>query len=300
MDKNQLDGLLALKLVAEKRNFTAAAEELGISPPAISKMIKQLEKRLGVALLTRTTRSTSLTEAGIRFLGQAGPGLEQILSAITSVGSYADKPSGVLRINLPRATYQPYIEPLLASFAKKYPDITVDLYFSDQTEDVVQSGFDAGIRHSDILAQDMVAVRISGPIRFVVVGSKKYLDKMGRPKTPKDLLLHNCLKFRFGSSSVYDRWEFEHNGRDFQVHVKGSVIMNDPLLLVDAAVGGMGLTYVLEDTVKDYLKSGKLEVVLNQFAPSSAGYFLYYPKRSQVQPKLRAFIGHIKEHLNVR
>lgn len=294
MDKNQLNGLLALKLVADKRNFTAAAEELGVSPPAISKMIKHLESRLGAPLLTRTTRSTSLTEAGEKFLDQAGPALDQILTAIKGVGKYAEKPSGILKINLPRSTFHPYIEPVLNSFAKKHPDVIVDLHFADHTEDVVESGFDAGIRHADILAKDMVAVRISDAIRFIVVGSKKYLDKVGRPKAPKDLLSHNCLRLRFGSARVYERWEFENKGKDIQVQVKGSLIMNDPLLLIDAAINGLGLIYTVDDSVKEHLKSGKLEEVLVQFAPSSTGYYLYYPQRSQVQPKLRAFIDHVK------
>jgi DNA-binding transcriptional LysR family regulator len=297
MDKSDLDGLLALKLVAEKRNFKAAADELRISPAAISKMIKQVEKRLGVALLSRTTRSTSLTEAGERFLREAGPGIDQVLAAVRGVGSYTDKPSGILRINLPRATFQPYIEPLISSFTKKHPDVTVDLYFEDHKSDVVESGFDAGVRHSDILAKDMIAVRISGPIRFIAAGSKKYLDKAGRPKQPKDLLSHNCIRFRLGSAGIYDRWEFEHKGRDIQVQVKGSLIMNDPLLMVEAAVNGLGLVYTVEDSVEPQLKSGKLEIVLDQFAPSSTGYYLYYPQRSQMQPKLRAFVEHIREAL---
>jgi DNA-binding transcriptional LysR family regulator len=296
MDKDQLDGLLALKLVAEKRNFTAAAEELGVSPPAISKMVKHLEQRLGVALLSRTTRSTSLTEAGERFLSQTGPALEQILGAIKGVGSYAVKPSGTLRINLPRAAFHPYVEPLLQSFAKKNPDVTVDLYFEDETSDIIEGGFDAGIRHSDILAKDMIGIRLSGPIRFVIAGSKKYLDKAGRPKQPKDLLTHNCIRFRFGHTSIYDRWEFEHKGRDLQVHVKGSLIMNDPLLLIDAAVDGWGLIYTVDDSIRDHLKSGKLETVLDQYAPSSTGYYLYYPQRSNSQPKLRAFVEHIQDY----
>src|SRR5688572_20848044 len=263
MEKDQLDGLLALKLVAEKRNFTAAADELSISAPAISKMIKHLEQRLGVSLLSRTTRSTSLTEAGERFLNQVGPALDQILVAIRSANEYAERPSGLLRINLPRAIYRPFIEPVIGSFRKKYPEVTVELFFEDQTSDVVASGFDAGVRHSDILAKDMIAVRISGPIRFVVAGSKRYLDKAGRPKAPKDLLGQDCILFRFGSAGVYDRWEFEQKGRDIQVHVKGSVIMNDPLLITDAAVDGLGLIYSLEDAIRDELKSGKLEVVLS-------------------------------------
>ncbi len=294
MEKDQLDGLLALKLVAEKRNFTAAADELGISPPAISKMIKHLEKRIGVSFLARTTRSTSLTEAGERFLNQVGPALDEILSAIRSANEYAEKPSGLLRVNLPRAIYRPFIEPILGSFRKKFPEVNVELYFEDQTSDIVASGFDVGVRHSDILAQDMIAVRLSGPIRFVVAGSKKYLDKAGRPKTPKDLLGHDCIVFRFGSTGIYDRWEFEQKGRDIQVQVKGSVIMNDPLLITDGAVNGLGLIYTVEDAIRDELKSGRLEVVLGQFASKSAGYYLYYPQKSEGQPKLNAFIEHIR------
>lgn len=297
MKKDELDGLLALKLVAEKKNFTAAAEQLNISPPAISKMIKLLEKRLGVTLLSRTTRSTSLTEAGERFLNQAGPALEVILSAIRGASSYTDKPSGLLRVNLPRATYRPYIQPLIASFLQKYPDVSVEFYFEDQTSDIVASGFDAGIRHSDILAKDMIAVRLSGPIRFVVAGSKKYLEQFGKPKTPQELLSHKCLLFRLGSGGVYDRWEFEQKGRDIQVQVKGSLIMNDPLLITEAAVNGLGLMYVVEDAIRDHLKSGKLELVLGQYASESTGYFIYYPQRSQSQPKLRAFVDHLKNEV---
>lgn len=294
MDKDQLNGLLALKQVADKRNFTAAANELGISAPAVSKIIKQLEKRLGVTLLNRTTRSTSLTEAGERFLSEAGPALDQILLAIRKVGNYSEKPSGLLRINLPRSTYHSYIEPILASFTKKYPEVSIELYFEDQTSDIVASGFDAGIRHSEIVAKDMIAVRLSGTIRFVVVGSKKYLDKTGRPKHPHDLLMHNCIRFRFGSTGIYDRWEFEQKGKDIQVQVKGSLIMNDPILINEAVLNGLGLMYTVEDAVRDELDSGKLEIVLEQFAQASTGYYLYYPQRSQTQPKLRAFVDHLK------
>lgn len=296
MDKNVLDGLIALKLVAEKRSFTAAADELSISPPAISKLIRQLEKRFGAQLLSRTTRSTSLTEAGKRFLTEAGPALDQILSAIQNVGAYAEKPSGLLRINLPRSPFI-HLEPILQSFAKKHPEITVELFFEDHMTDIIEGGFDAGIRHSDILAKDMVAVRMSNKIRFVVAGSKKYLDKAGRPKQPKDLLSHQCIRLRLGANFFYDRWEFEHRGRDLQVQVKGSLIMNDPLLLINAALSGHGLIYAVEDNVKPYIKSGQMEVVLDQYACESSGFYLYFPQRSQTQPKLRAFVDHLRNSM---
>ncbi len=297
MNNSQLDGLLALKIVAEKSNFTAAADHLGISPSAISQIIRQLEKRLGVALLNRTTRSTSLTEAGQRFLNQAGPAIDQILLALDDVGTYAEKPTGLLRLNMPRIVYPTYLAPIVASFTKKYPDICVEVFFEDQASDVVESGFDAGIRLSDILAKDMVAIKLYGPVRFVIAGAPKYLNKAGRPKHPKELLSHNCLRARLGPSYIYERWEFENKGKEFQVQVKGSLIFNDSLIMHHAAIEGAGLIYTTEDAIAEKVKSGKLEVVLEQYAASSAGFYLYYPRRSQVLPKLRVFIDHIREHL---
>jgi DNA-binding transcriptional LysR family regulator len=295
MNKDQLDGLLALKLVAEKRNFTAAAEELEISPSAVSQLVKQLESRLGVALLSRTTRSTSLTEAGEQFLNLAGPALDQILVALEAVGSYAQKPSGLLRLNMPRVIYPSLLAPIITSFTKKYPDVCVEVFFEDQASDIVESGFDAGIRLSDILAKDMVAIKLIGPVKFVTAGAPKYFNKMGRPKHPKDLLMHNCMRIRLGSAGLYDRWEFEQKGKAFQVQVKGSLIFNDSLVMSNAACEGAGILYTTEDAIADKVRSGKLEIVLNQFAPTSAGFYLYYPKRSQVLPKLRAFIDHLRE-----
>jgi len=293
MYNDQLSGLLALKAVAERLNFTRAAQQLGVSSSAVSQAIKVLERRLGVALLSRTTRSTSLTEAGKKFLAEAGPGLDQVLSALGNVGDYAKTPSGLLRINLPRQIYRSYLAPLVTSFLKKYPDITIELYFEDQTSDVVGNGFDAGIRLSDILAKDMVALKLFGPVRFVTAASPDYLNKIGRPKHPQDLLTHNCICPRLGAG-IYDKWEFEHKGKEFQVQVNGSLILNDSMLNLEAAKEGAGIIYTFEDAIKDEIRSGKLEIVLKSYACVSEGFYLYYPKRSQVLPKLRAFIDHIK------
>jgi DNA-binding transcriptional LysR family regulator len=293
MIKDQLDGLLALKLVADRRSFTAAASALRISPSAISQIIRQLERRVGIALLTRTTRSMSLTEAGERFLAQAGPAIDQILAAMEDLGTYARKPSGLLRINLPRAVYPTYLAPLITSFAQAYPDITVELCFEDGQSDIVGSGFDAGIRLSDILVKDMIATKLFGPVRFVVAASPRYLDRAGRPKHPKDLLSHNCITSRLGSR-LYDGWEFEHKGKDFQVQVKGTLIFNDSALIARAAADGMGMIYTAEDAIREEVRTGKLEIVLAPFAATSAGFYLYYPSQSQALPKLRAFIDHVK------
>jgi len=295
MNHNQLDGLLALKVVAEKRNFTAAAGELGISPSAMSQVIKQLELRIGVALLSRTTRTTALTEAGARFLKRAGPAMDELLSALNEVGSYAEKPSGLLRLNVPRGIYPLEIAPLVKSFLKKYPEVTVEVYLEDETTNLVERGFDAGIRLSDILEQDMVATKLFGPVRFITAGAPKYFERHGRPKHLKDLLKHNCLIARLGPNFLYDRWEFEHRGAEFQVHVKGSLILNDSLMIKKAALDGQGIIYTTEGSVADRVKAGKLEVVLAPFAAVSTGFYLYYPRAAQVQPKLRAFIEHVKE-----
>jgi DNA-binding transcriptional LysR family regulator len=293
MNNGQLDGLIALKMVAEKRNFAAAATALGISPSAISQIIKQLEGRLGIALLTRTTRSTSLSEAGEKFLAQAAPAIDQILGAIDEVGTYAQKPSGTLRINLPRLVYRSYLEPIVTSFIAKYPEISVELFIEDAQSDVVDEGFDAGIRLSDILVKDMVAMKLFGPVRFITAASPKYLNKMGRPKHPKDLLSHNCIRARLGKG-LYDRWEFESKGKDFKVQVKGNLILNDSFLSLGAAIDGAGIIYTMESAIENEIKAGKLEVVLGQYAATSAGFYLYYPKRSQVQPKLRVFIEFLR------
>jgi DNA-binding transcriptional LysR family regulator len=294
MEKNQLDGLLALKLVADKRNFTAAANALRVSPQAISKMIKELEKRMGVTLLTRTTRTTSPTEAGERFLRQAGPALDQILLAMNDAVSFSVKPTGRLRLNVPPVIYANYLKRIVTTFIKKYPEVSVELCFENAATDIFKRGFDAGIRVSDILAKDMVALKLFGPVRFVVAGSPKYLNKVERPKHPKDLLTHDCIRVGVGER-VYDRWEFESKGKAFEVQVKGSLITNDSNLALEAAVDGYGLVYTNEDGITDKVESGKLEIVLNQFAPNSDGYYLYFPQRSQVQPKLRAFIDHIHD-----
>jgi DNA-binding transcriptional LysR family regulator len=299
MDKNQLDGLLALKLVADKRNFTAAAKTLRVSPSAISKMIRQLEARLGVTLLTRTTRATSLTEAGERFLSQAGPALELILAAMRDAGSFAEKPAGRLRLNVPQLIYPNFLKAVVASFVKKYPDVTVEIFLENAATNIFERGFDAGIRVSDILAQDMVALKLLGPIRWVAAGAPKYLDKFGRPEHPKDLLSHDCICVGAGDR-VYDRWEFKKAGKEFAVQVRGSLIMNDATLALDAALDGLGLLYANENSIIDKVEAGKLEIVLDQYAATSSGIYLYYPQRSQVHPKLRAFIEHVKEYQRLK
>ncbi len=297
MNNDQLNGLIALKAVAEKKNFTVAAESLKISPSAISQNIKQLESRLGVALLSRTTRSVSLSEAGEKFLNRANPAIDQILSALNEVSTYGQNPSGTLRINLPRVIYKNCAEPLISSFRNKYPEINVELFFEDQQSEIFERGFDAGIRLSDILAKDVIAIKISGPVKFVTVAAPQYLKKHGIPKHPKDLLQHHCIVSRLGEQRLYERWEFEHKNKEFAVQVKGSLILNDFNYAIDSAMKGHGITYTTKDAVKDEIAANKLKILLADFAPTSTGFYLYYPSSSQVLPKLRAFIDHTRNFL---
>lgn len=293
MNKDQLDGLITLKMVSKTNSFSKAADVLGISHSAVSQIIKALETRVGITLISRTTRSISLTEAGQRFLANAGPAIDQILSAFEDIGTFADRPSGVLRINLPRLVYPHYLAPVVRSFLKKYPELTIDLCFQDGKTDIVGEGFDAGIRLSDILIKDMVAIKLFGPVTFVVAGSPKYFKKNVRPKTPQDLLTHNCIRVNLGNY-LYDKWEFEQRGKEFEVQVKGNLIMNDSFLAISTAIAGEGLIYTSKDSIADQINSNELEIVLESFASTSSGFYLYYPKQSQVMPKLRAFIDHVK------
>lgn len=295
MEKDQLDGLLAFSLVAEKRSFTAAAETLRISPSAVSKLIKQLEARLGVTLLTRTTRATSLTEAGEKFFSKSAPALESIFVAMKEAGSLGEKPAGRLRLNVPQMIYPNYLKRVVETFNAKYPDVTVEIFFENAATNIFEKGFDAGIRVANILAQDLVAIKLFGPIRYVVAGAPQYFKKFGRPEHPKNLLTHACLCVGSGVR-VYDRWEFESEGKSFMVQVSGALITNDMMVATDAALDGRGLIFVSEDSIADKVKSGSLEIVLRQYAETSDGIYLYYPQRSQVHPKLRVFIEHIKQY----
>jgi DNA-binding transcriptional LysR family regulator len=293
-----LNGLIALKIVAEKNNFTTAAKEIGVSTSAISQTIKQLEKKLGCTLLNRTTRSISLTEIGAYFLSQYKPSLEQLLNTMEQMGTYTGKPIGTLRLNLPRGAWSVVIKPVLAGFQKKYPEIIVELFFEDNLVDMVSGGFDAGIRVSEMTAGDMTAIRVSKPFRFMVAGSPNYLKKHGIPKHPKDLLKHNCIHYKFAAGYIYKRWEFEENGRDISIETQGTLIVNDPLIITEMGVKDMGLIYLTDDILKHYVEKNELSFVLEDFASHSDGYYLYYPNVSQVSPKLRAFIDYMKDYMH--
>lgn len=293
-----LNGLIALKIVAEKGNFTSAAKEMGVSTSAMSQTIKKLENKLGCTLLNRTTRSISLTEIGKNFLQQYKPSLENLINSIEQLGSFTGKPIGTLRLNLPHSSWITVLKPIILGFQKKYPEIILELFFEDSLIDMVKEGFDAGIRPSEMTAGDMTAIRISRPFKYVVAGSQDYFKKYGIPKHPKDLLNHNCIQYRFGNGNIYKKWEFEKNGKDINVETKGNLVVNDSFVMIESGLNGLGLFYTTKDHIEKYLETKELVIVLEDYSPHSEGYYLYYPSISQVSPKLRAFIDYIKDNKN--
>lgn len=296
MNKDQFDGLIALKVVAEKRSFSAAAQELQVSPPAVSKMISGLEEKMGITLLTRTTRSVSLSQAGRIFLDQAGPAMEQIIMAQENAKSFGKSTTGTLKLNMPGIFYPYYISKQIQSFLKKYPEVTIDIFADDQATNIFEAGYDAGIRIDDILAKDLIALKLFGPVEFVTVASPKYLKESGTPKHPKDLLEHNCVRHRFGSgNNIYERWEFEEKKKEFSVKISGNIILNNSENIREAALSDVGIIYTERGNIQKYLESGELTLVLEKYIAKSSGYYLYYPHRQNMSPTLRAFIDHMKE-----
>jgi DNA-binding transcriptional LysR family regulator len=297
MQRGQLDFVPVFLRVAERRSFTAAAVELGVTAAAVSHGIKQLEARIGVALFARTTRDVALTEAGRRFLELARPGAEQIDQAFAAARSLGSTPAGLLRLNVPRVVLAGIIEPLLDGFCAAYPQVELEIAVSDQLVNIVEEGFDAGIRVSEMIAADMVAVRLLPPFRYCVVASSAYLARYGRPLRPEDLKRHRCINYRQPRRGTLYRWEFEEGGREIEIAVAGQIITNDSGVMMMAAVKGRGLVYTLEPTAAPLIAQGKLERVLEPYCPTSPGFFLYFPSRAQVMPKLRAFIDYARGHL---
>jgi DNA-binding transcriptional LysR family regulator len=288
-----LDGVEAFLSVARHRSFRKAADELGVTTSAVSQAVRVLESRVGVALFIRTTRSVGLTEAGERFHARARPAFEELVSASEAARELADRPSGLLRLTVPRGAVPILLEPIIASFCRAYPEVQVEIVANEELVDLALEGFDAGVRMGQFIAPDMIAVRLSPPFRLVVVGSPSYLANRLAPELPAQLSDHACLRWRRSGGVIAD-WSFNDNGRPIEVAVNGPYIANDFPTLLGAAVEGVGLTQLPEPIVARFLAEGKLLRVLDRFAPVAPGVFLYHPGRHQVMPKLRAFIEHIK------
>jgi len=290
-DLRDLDAFVA---VARTRNFRRAAIEQGVSVSSLSQRLRDMEERLGVRLMNRTTRSVALTEAGELLLARVGPAISDVGAALDQVRGLRAVPSGRLRINAPPPAIDLVLAPMVAPFLAAHPKIDLEIVGESSFVDIVATGFDAGVRYGEHLAQDMIAVSLGSPQRYAVVASSEYVARHGRPKHPKDLLDHNCIRTRFGSGAMLD-WEFEKSGRVVKVAPPGKLIANYPGLARQAALDGVGFWRTFEDYVSDDVRSGRLIGVLEDWCAPFPGPFLYYPSRRQPPPALRAFVAFVAE-----
>jgi DNA-binding transcriptional LysR family regulator len=291
-----LDGVEAFLSVAQHRSFRRAAAELGVTPSAISQAVRALEARVGAALFMRTTRSVGLTEAGERFLSRAKPAFEELVAASETARDLGRRPTGLLRLSVPRVVVPLVLEPVIASFCEAYPDIELEIAASAEMVDLVTGGYDAGIRLGQFIAPDMIVVRLTPPFPFVVVGSPDYLRRRKPPERIDDLRQHACLRMRRSNGSIAP-WSFVDGNKAIEAIVSGPFIAHDYPTILGAALQGVGLAQMPGPLAKAAIAAGRLQAVLAPFAVITPGVFLYYPGRHQALPKLRAFIEHMKGRL---
>jgi DNA-binding transcriptional LysR family regulator len=287
--------LQAFLVVARLRSFSDAARELGVSRSAVSQSVRQLEEHLKVVLLARTTRSVSLTEAGKRLVDGAGPALRQAVAALGAVAAQPGEIVGRLRLSVPRAAVPFVVDPVLPAFRARHPRIEVEVDVEDRLVDIVAEGYDAGVRLTEAIERDMVQVRLTDPFRFAVVGAPDYLARRGTPQRPEDLLRHECLTFRSRTTGALYAWELERGRRTWRVPVRGGVVCNDIALTISLAERGLGLAYAFEPRVTEQLRSGRLQLVLEPYAATVPGFFLYFPRGSRHSAPLRLLIDAAKE-----
>lgn len=284
MPRQNINDLLAFRAVARERSFTRAAAQIGVSPSALSHRIRGLEERLGVRLLTRTTRSVDPTEAGERLLASIGPHFDGIEAELAALSELRDKPAGTIRITTGIDAAQTILWPALSKLLPYYPDVHVELSVNAGFVDIVAERFDAGVRLGETVAQDMIAVRIGPDMRMAAVASPGYFDSHKPLKTPHDLAGHNCINLRFPTLGGLYAWEFEKAGRALNVRVEGQLIVNDVALALRAAVDGAGIAYLPDHYVRAEVAAGRLKRVLADWSPPFPGYHLYYPSRRQQSP----------------
>ncbi|MDM0041579.1 LysR substrate-binding domain-containing protein [Variovorax sp. J22G21] len=293
MKLRQLDGLMAFWKVAEHRGFTSAAADLEVSPSALSQAIRQLETRLGVRLLNRTTRSVSLTEAGQAYLARIGPALGQVIDAGEELHVLQGRPAGTLRLNAARISTALVLQPILAGFLQEHPHVQLELTNDEGFVDIVEKGFDAGVRFGESIHRDMVAVPLGGPVAVAVVASPEYLRRVPAPRHPDELVRHNCVRFRFAATGAIYKWEFEVEGRPVEYEIQGNLTISDTMFGIDAALEGVGLAYTFEQLARPYLRAKRLKRVLTSFSPTFPGFYLYYPSRHDQPSKLKALIEYV-------
>lgn len=295
MQRDELVDLNAFLVVAEEQSFTRAAAKLGTSQSALSHTVRRLETRLGVRLLTRTTRRVAPTEAGERLLRTLGPALDSIAAELTSLGDLRLKPAGTIRVTTSEHAAVAVLWPVMQRLLPDYPDINLELSFDPGLTDIVAERFDAGVRLGEQVAKDMVAVRIGPELRMAVVGSPAYFDKRKKPRVPQDLADHTCINLRLPTRGSLYAWEFEKNGRELRVKVEGQLVFNNARMILRAARAGFGLACVPEDQVKEDLEAGYLMRVLGDWCPPFAGYHLYYPNRRQNSAAFTLFVDALRK-----
>lgn len=293
-----LNRVAAFLEVAETKSFTTAARRLGVTRSAVSQTIRRMEDELGIALVHRTSRSVSLTEAGDQLYRRVAPAISEVSIALETTRDRDAAPSGLLRIAASSIAERFISGPLLASFAEQHPGIQLDITITDEEFDIVAEGYDAGVRLGEVIEQDMVAVPVSSKQRQLVVGAPSYLARHRAPKHPKDLAQHRCIGWRPSPRAEPYRWEFEDNGREFDVAVNPKITTNDMGVMLRTAVAGGGLTFGMEETFRSYIQRGELVPLLQRFCPSFAGFYLYFPDRRNLAPKLRALVNHVRYSSN--
>jgi DNA-binding transcriptional LysR family regulator len=288
------DELAAFAAVARERSFTRAGAKLGVSPSALSQTIKGLEERLGLRLLTRTTRSVAPTEAGERLLLTVAPRFEEIEQALVALSEMRERPAGTIRITAGEHAARSVLQPGLAKLLPDFPDIRVEIAVDYGLVDIVAEGFDAGVRLGEQVAKDMIALRIGPDMRMAVVGSPAYFQKHPRPSTPQDLTDHNCINMRLPTYGGLFPWEFEKNGREVKVRVDGQLVFNTIRQRLDSALQGLGLAYMPEDVAAPCIASGELIRVLEDWCPPFSGYHLYYPSRRHASPAFSLLVDALR------
>jgi DNA-binding transcriptional LysR family regulator len=279
MARQPLNDLAAFLAVARARSFTRAAAQLGVSPSALSQTMRGLEETLGVRLLTRTTRSVAMTEAGERLAASVGPHLEGIDAELAAIAELRDKPSGTIRITTVDHAAETILWPALSSFLTSFPDIRIDITVDNSLTDIVAGQFDAGIRMGERVAGDMVAVRIGPELRMAAVATPAYFAARGTPLIPQDLAAHSCINLRLQTLGGIYVWEFEQGDREVNVRVEGQLSVNDIAVIKQAALSGLGIAFMPEDMVEAEVRSGELVRILVDWTPPFPGYYLYYPSR---------------------
>ena len=290
MPRENLNDLQAFLAVARERSFTKAAAQLGVSQAALSQTIRGLEARLGLRLLTRTTRSVAPTEAGERLLRTVGPRLEEIEAELAALSELREKPAGTIRITATENAAEAVLWPALGRLLPDYPDIKVEIAIGYGLTDIVAERFDAGVRPGEIVAEGMIAVRIGPDMRMAVVGAPSYFAKRPRPKTPRDLAAHACINLRLPTHGGLYAWEFEKGRRELKARVEGQLVFNNLALRLNAALAGLGLACLPEERVRAHLADGRLVRVLADWCPPFPGYHLYYPSRRQPAPAFAVLV----------